>query len=147
MKRHQSKDKKSAVGKVKNAAGSRFKNSFEPGEKNLDAQPLSQDLAEDVRESVPTESGTPSKDTTANWSAPEDRGEDLINERDPFMQQPERDTEIPPELVQQRAYLLYEQRAAAAQSPDNLADWFEAERQLRGEMIGQVDKKKKRGDR
>jgi|GEM_PF-6049847 len=49
----------------------------------------------------------------------------------PFTRQLERDTEIPPELIQERAYRLYEQRGGNPN--DDLADWFEAERQLRRE--------------
>ena len=39
--------------------------------------------------------------------------------------------EITPELIRQRAYALYEQRIFAGTSLDHVADWIEAERQLR----------------
>jgi hypothetical protein len=103
------------------------------GEKTVDAVELNQEVAEEFRET--TDILEPGQtDTTQNCSQPEDRGEDLINETDPFIQQPEKDTQIPPELIQQRAYHLYEQRGDA--SGNNLADWFEAERQLRREVPG-----------
>ena len=104
---------------------------FPGGEKAIDTTKLDQDIPEEFREPVPNE--LPSeKPNRANWSAGEDRGEDLINERDPFIQQPEKDTQVPPELIQERAYYLYEQRGG--NPGGNLADWFEAERQLRGEI-------------
>lgn len=101
------------------------------GEKAIDATRLSREVPEEFREPVPEEMA-PVPPNIVNWSEPEDRGEDLASERDPFMQQPELDTEIPPELVQERAYLLYEQRGG--HPGDDLADWFEAERQIRREM-------------
>ncbi len=99
------------------------------GEKAIDATGVDQDVPESFRQPLPDRAKRVQDET--NWSQAEDRGEDLINERDPFVQQPERDTDIPPELVQERAYRLYEQRGG--NSGDDLADWFEAERQLRGE--------------
>ena len=98
-------------------------------EKNFETVPLREDISDDFREG--DELGAHKKNMT-NWSAPEDRGEDLINEIDPFIQQPERDTQIPPELIQEHAYRLYEQRGG--NHGDNLADWFEAERRVRGEV-------------
>ncbi|MDE2028856.1 MAG: DUF2934 domain-containing protein [Candidatus Omnitrophica bacterium] len=105
-------------------------NKKQPGEKSLDAVELNREVPEDYRETTEELENVPA-DTSQNWSQPEDRSEELINETDPFIQQPERDTEIPPEMVQQRAYRLYEQRSGGP--GDNLADWFEAERQLRAE--------------
>ena len=58
-----------------------------------------------------------------------------VEDRDPFIQQDERSTQIPPEMIQQRAFQLYEQRIADGKHPDNLADWLEAERQLRKETV------------
>jgi hypothetical protein len=103
-----------------------------PGEKSVDTIELDHDIPEGFRDANLDDLAEEAPDTTKNWSQPEDRGEDLINERDPFIQQPERDTEIPPELVQERAYRLYEQRGE--ETGDNLSDWFEAERQVRGEL-------------
>jgi hypothetical protein len=100
-------------------------------EKAVDATPLRQDVPEEFRESVPNELPSSQKNTT-NWSASQNRSDDLINLEDPFIQQPDRDNEIPSELIQERAYLLYEQRGG--QPGSDLADWFEAERQLRGEI-------------
>ena len=57
-----------------------------------------------------------------NESAAQDRGEDLATMKDPFMQEPERATQIPPELTQQRT---------GNNEPafdENLADRFDAER-------------------
>jgi hypothetical protein len=100
-------------------------------EKSIDSIKLDHDIPEDYREASGNEIDKNQANIT-NWSQAEDRGEDLINERDPFIQQPERDTEIPPELIQERAYKLYEQRG---NNPgDNLSDWFNAERQLRKEI-------------
>jgi hypothetical protein len=105
---------------------------IEEQERSLDGEKLDQDISEEYREAIPLEEES-EKVTDQNWSRPQDRGEDLINERDPFIQQPELDTQIPPELIQQRAYQLYEERG---KNPDgDLADWFEAERQLRGEIV------------
>jgi hypothetical protein len=109
------------------------------GEKPLDTVPLRDDIAEDERESELSMN----KKNTTNWSAAEDRGEDLINETDPFVQQPERDTQIPPELIQEHAYRLYEQRGGG--HGDNLADWFEAERKLRGEVANRTKQNKRSG--
>ncbi len=100
-------------------------------EKSIDALKLDHEISEDFRETS-REFGNSNLNTNFNWSQSQDRGEDLINETDPFIQQPERDTQVPPELIQQRAYHLYEQRRGNSQ--DNLADWFEAERQLRQEI-------------
>jgi hypothetical protein len=104
----------------------------EAQEQSLDGEKLDQDISVEHRDAIPLEKAA-QKATDSNWSQPQDRGEDLINERDPFIQQPERDTQIPPELIQQRAYQLYEERG---KNPDgDLADWFEAERQLRRNII------------
>src|SRR4051812_42124474 len=100
-------------------------------EQSLDSVALNKDLSEAFRDTTPHDMD--SSLNTANWSSAEDRGEDLINERDPFMQQPERDTEIPPELVQDRPYHLYEQQGGDAEG--NMSDWFETERRRRGEQL------------
>jgi hypothetical protein len=42
-------------------------------------------------------------------------------------------TEIAPELIALRAYFISEQRRAEGRDGDSLADWLEAERQLRTE--------------
>jgi hypothetical protein len=97
-------------------------------EKTIDAVRLNRDIPDSFRETVPNEMSD-HQSHNVNWSAAEDRGEDLASMRDPFMQQPERDTEIPPELIQERAYKLYEQRGG--RDGDDLTDWFEAERQLK----------------
>jgi len=123
---------KSTKPKTTNKNNKRFPEDI-PGpssEKAMDAVPLSQEIPLDLRQTDAILETTP-KDTTSNWSQPEDRSEDLINETDPFIQQPEKDTQIPPEMIQKRAYHLYEQRGG--NSNDNLADWFEAERQIRHE--------------
>jgi hypothetical protein len=100
-------------------------------EKAIDTVELTQEIPEEFREIPSHELQPSSSDTSINWSQADDRSEDLINETDPFIQQPERNTQIPAELIQKRAYYLYEQRGCG---PDgNLADWFEAERQLRKE--------------
>lgn len=99
-------------------------------EKAVDTTPLKEDIPEEFRESLPNELPQEQPNTT-NWSAPEDRSEDLIELRDPFIQQDELDNEIPAELIQQRAYLLYEQRGR--HGGNDLSDWFEAERQIREE--------------
>ncbi len=139
MKKTTAKNQKPATDtKARNKLQKAFNKTFKTGEKAVDTTPLSQDIPEDYREAFSDELPSRNANTT-NWSAPEDRGEDLMEERDPFMQQPERDTQVPPELIQERAYHLYEQRGG--NPGDNLADWFEAERQLRGEI---TSRKKKR---
>jgi hypothetical protein len=87
---------------------------------------LNEDVPEEYREIPDHQWEQQQPDTSQNLSQPEDRGEDLVNQTDPFVQQPERDTQLPPELIQQRAYQLYEQRRD--RPGDDLADWFEAER-------------------
>ena len=96
------------------------------GEKTLEMAKLDQDIPEEFREPV-TEEMEETRPNNVNWSEAKDRGDDLVSQRGPFIQQPERDTEIPPELNQQRAYRLYEQRGG--DPGDNLAKCFEAERQ------------------
>jgi hypothetical protein len=132
MKKNITKNKDRTTA-LRNKSKNLFNKSIKSREKAIDTTPLSRDISNDFREPIPNELAF-EEPNAVNWSGAEDRGEDLINERDPFVQQPERDTEIPPELIQERAYLLYEQRVAASSNPDNLADWFEAERQLRGEI-------------
>src|SRR4051812_3098566 len=67
------------------------------GEKNIDTVPLTAEVSQEYR--AFGEEIQPSKSKNIhNWSQEDDRSEDLINARDPFMQQPERDSEIPPEL-------------------------------------------------
>jgi hypothetical protein len=107
-------------------------NQIVPGEKTIDSTPLENDISGDFREGVQANTGY-SSSNMRNLSNADDRGEDLATGNDAFMQQPERDTQIPPELIQQRAYELYEQRGAHQGS--DLYDWFEAERQLRGEQL------------
>jgi hypothetical protein len=109
----------------------RDSHAFKKGEKAVDSTPLSQDVSQEFREPTLDEMNDSQKDTSNNWSQAEDRGEDLVEGRDPFIQPEERDMQIPPELIQERAYYLYEQRGQAPGS--DLADWFEAERQLRQE--------------
>lgn len=97
----------------------------------IDKVTLDREVPEELRDPIPEAVNIESEQV--NWSQPQNRSDDLIEERDPFVQQPELDTQIPPELIQQRAYRLYEQRGL--RSGDDLADWFEAERQLRGEIF------------
>lgn len=92
-----------------------------------------------LRKEIPEEFRDQSSNTfeqdqnQTNLNAEEDRGEALIEDRDPIIQLPVHDTEIAPELIQQRAYTLYEQRVASGTQPDPLTDWYEAERLLREE--------------
>ncbi len=95
-------------------------------------KPLKEEVPEELRNPMPNAFPRTRK---VNDPDEDNRSDNLVAERDVFMQQPERDTEIPPELIQRRAYLLYEERVACGKNPDNLADWFEAERQLRGEIV------------
>jgi hypothetical protein len=142
--------KKSSANKKQTATSSKarskikdiFSKTFGTGEKATDTARLDRDVPEEFRAPLSNELPA-SEPNRTNWSEPEDRGEDLINERDPFTQQPERDTEVPPELIQERAYQLYEQRGG--NPGDNLSDWFEAERQLRGEMVSRKKDNKRRG--
>ncbi len=135
MKHSDLKKKKS----THQAAGSNAKNKkAKPVSSEIKIIPLKQEVPEKLRDPVPN-TLNPQEDTTKNLSQPEDRGEDLITERDPFIQQPERETQIPPEIIQQRAYHLYEQRGL--RDGDDLADWFEAERQLRGKIYGEIEKR------
>src|SRR3569623_1805276 len=70
------------------------------GEKTIDTVPFNKEIPQEFRAlSDEMESGNPNEKT--NWSQENDRSEDLINTRDAFMQQPERDSEIPPELNQE----------------------------------------------
>jgi len=128
MKKHKNRSFESR--NEKNDLNAIFRNRFNADEKAVNTTSLNRDVSDEFRDYGSQELPANAPNTT-NWSAPEDRGEDLINERDPFTQQQERDTEIPPELIQERAYRLFEQRAV--NSGDNLADWFDAERQLRSE--------------
>lgn len=68
-----------------------------------------------------------------NGEVRQERRDPTAEERPPVTQRNQRDTQISPEMIQHRAYLLYEQRVANGQQPDNLSDWLEAERQLRSE--------------
>jgi hypothetical protein len=141
MKKSSSNKKSTVSSKARSKIKDIFNKTFQTGEKATDTTQLDRDIPEEFREPM---SELPSSESNrTNWSEPEDRGEDLINERDPFVQQPERDTEVPPELIQQRAYQLYEQRGG--NPGDNLSDWFEAERQLRGEMTSRKKSGKRQG--
>src|SRR5262245_37948855 len=80
-------------------------------EEAVGTEALRQDIPEEFRQAYPN-ALQPSPPPTTNWSQAEDRGEDLVEEKDPFVQQDERSTQIPPELIQERAYRLYEQRRA-----------------------------------
>jgi hypothetical protein len=134
MKKHiQNKSTKSAKDKKISRAYRElgFPQTIDAAEEGIDTTKLDRDIPEEFREPVPEEMET-SRPNMVNWSEAKDRGEDLAEERDPFMQQSERDTQIPPELIQERTYRLYQQRGG--NPGDNLADWFEAERQLRKEI-------------
>lgn len=89
-------------------------------EKAVDAESLGLEVPENGREPASNDvaSGT---FNTVNWSETPDRGEDLANMRDPFMQKPELDTEIPPELAQTKA-------SDTPDADENLADRFDKER-------------------
>ena len=99
-------------------------------EKSADAGVFKQDLEEEHEPGAEVFENIP--DTSKNLSQPDDRSEDLAEYRDPFTQLPEKDTQIPPELVQRKAYELYEQRGY--EHGQDLSDWFEAERLLRSEF-------------
>lgn len=115
----------------KSILNSPLRNQTPVNEKIKDTTSLNQDVPESFRE--PSSAALEKNQVTnTNWSQPQDRGEDLINTRDPFLQADERNTEIPPELIQARAYQLYEQRGR--DQGNDLADWFTAEEQLRGEI-------------
>ncbi len=117
-----------------------YPQTFDTKEEPIDSTTLDQDVPEDFREAVPNELGQ--KPNLTNWSADPDRSEDLIEERDPFTQQPQLDTQTPPELNQAHSYQLNEQRGS---SPDeNLADRFEEERRPRREKIAKRSKRKNR---
>lgn len=93
---------------------------FDKNEKTIDTVPLNREIPQEFRslndEMEPT---NPNKNT--NWSQEDDRSEDLINTRDHFMQQPERDAEVPPELNQEHSEDEYNQY-------EDLASLFEEER-------------------
>ena len=97
-------------------------------EKAIDSTRLDGDIPEGFRESLPNEMEQ-EKPNLTNWSEAENRSEDLIEERDPFIQQPELDTQIPPELSQSPAYKLYGQESDALD--DNLAKRLAKERHTR----------------
>ena len=130
MKR-KNKNTKSSIDRFTEQVMSDFENAQQrkPDRTNLD-----RDLPENLREPIPI----PREEFQAYKVSPgstdeTDRGEDLINERAPVTQSSERDTQVPPELVQERAFRLYEQRGAS--QGQDLADWFEAERQLKREIV------------
>src|SRR5690242_8186216 len=80
-------------------------------EKTADSMELNEEIPQDYRDTTSPElGGNIHSHTSMNASQPQDRSEDLINETDPFIQQPERDAQLPSEMVQARAYRLYEQR-------------------------------------
>ncbi len=84
-------------------------------------EPLEKDIPEEDREGFSSMTVTEIS-TTNQGSEFEDRGEDLANMRDPFVQGPERDTEIPPELRQNKAGETFHE-------DENLADQFDLERE------------------
>ncbi len=65
-----------------------------------------------------------------NWSAPQDRSEDLVNLNDPFIQQPERETQVPPELTQERED-GFAAKNDLSETAEDLAHLFERERKSR----------------
>jgi hypothetical protein len=77
-------------------------NVADKGEKTVDTVPLNQEISQDFR-ALNDEMQPANPNENTNWSQETDRSEDLINARDPFMQQPERDSEVPPELNQAHA--------------------------------------------
>lgn len=98
----------------------RLPRTLKPGrkfsEKNIDAEVLGRDfLAEDREALFETDVNM------VNWSEPEDRGEDLVNMRDPLIQGPEQNADIPPELAQQKLSNI-------PASDEDLAERFDAER-------------------
>jgi len=50
---------------------------------------------EDLRESISLEKDAIQPDTMTNWSEAQDRSEDLINETDPFVQDPRKKPRFP----------------------------------------------------
>jgi len=51
--------------------------------------------SEDFRESISLEKDNIQPDTTTNWSEAQDRSEDLINETDPFVDDPGKKPRFP----------------------------------------------------
>jgi hypothetical protein len=88
---------------------------IDKNEKTIDTVPLNKEIPQEFR-ALSDEMETSHKET--NWSQEDDRSEDLINTRDPFMQQPERDSEIPPELNQEHYAEEDEYADLAAQFED-----------------------------
>jgi hypothetical protein len=92
-------------------------------EQSIDTVPLNKEVAQEYRGlNDEMENTNPNENT--NWSQEDDRSEDLINTRDHFMQQPERNAEVPPELNQKRSEDEYDQYA-------DLASLFEKERKTK----------------
>lgn len=106
------------------------KNSSIKSDSPVDVTPLRQDIPEEFRDPLPNIL-EPVEPEAVDWSAAQNRSDDLAEHRDPFTQQPERNT-VPPELIQERAYRLWAQRGSPEGS--NLADWFEAQRQIKSEI-------------
>jgi len=95
---------------------------------------LDQEIPEEFRDPLPNTLNSDQKNA-GNWSQPENRSDDLIEERDLYTQQPELDTMTPPELIQKDPNLLPEQRLAEKKKPEDLAEFFDAERSLRKPVI------------
>jgi hypothetical protein len=69
--------------------------------KSIDIKLLDQELLEESFESITNEMEFETSNNI-NWNETQDRGDDLVNIRDPLVQWPERASEIPPELPQKK---------------------------------------------
>lgn len=94
-----------------------------------DSEALTSEVTEQFRDSTDIkENAAPSN---ANWSQEQDRSDDLAEMKDPFIQQPERDTQNPPELARERQPGPAGQIGGQPQATEDLAHLFDRERKLR----------------
>lgn len=96
------------------------------GESFSDSEPLTQEVSERFRDT--TDSRENNRLPTDDWSMSQDRGEDLADMKDPFIQQPERDTQTPPELTQGKLRGMVGQNSSQPENAEDLAHLFDRER-------------------
>ena len=94
-----------------------------------DSDSLTSDVTEQFRD--PRDIKENAAPSNANWSQEQDRSDDLAEMKDPFIQQPERDTQTPPELAQERQPRPAGQIGGQPPATEDLAHLFDRERKLR----------------
>jgi len=98
-------------------------------EQEINTVPISEEMTQEYRDTTGHRQNN-RKSNMINWSAPQDRSEDLATLMDPLIQQPERETQVPPELPQERED-GFASRNDLSETSEDLSHLFDRERKAK----------------